>query len=67
MENDIEEKILKLLSQHPEGITINDISRVLNIHRNTASKYVYGLLKSDNLERRQIGMAYLYYIKKVEK
>jgi DNA-binding IclR family transcriptional regulator len=67
MENDIEEKILKLLSQHPEGITINDISRFLNIHRNTASKYVYGLLKSDNLERRQIGMAYLYYIKKVEK
>ena len=67
MENDIEEKILKLLSQHHEGITITDISRFLNIHRNTASKYAYGLLKSGNLERRQIGMAYLYYIKKVEK
>jgi len=60
----VEEKIVELLSMHPEGLTIARISKELNIHRNTASKYVFALVRSGILEQRRVGVASLCYLKK---
>jgi len=56
MENDIENKIIKFLSKHPEGVTIADISREIGIHRNTVSKYIFGLVKEGVVNQRRIGV-----------
>jgi len=56
MENDIENKIIKFLSKHPEGVTIADTSREVGAHRNTVSKYIFGLVKEGIVNQRRIGV-----------
>lgn len=68
MENGIEKKIIKFLSRHPEGVTIVDISRDVGAHRNTVSKYIFGLVKEGVVTQRRIGVVSICYLsKKVEK
>ncbi len=62
--NETEEKIIRVLSKHPEGLTIMDISRKTNLHRNTVSKYIFALVKSNKVEQRRIGVVSLCYLKK---
>jgi DNA-binding IclR family transcriptional regulator len=64
MENDIENKIIKFLSKHPEGVTIVDISREVKAHRNTVSKYIFGLVKEGVATQRRIGVASICYLSK---
>jgi len=64
MEYEIEKEILKILEKHPEGVTIVDIARELNVHRNTVSKYIYGLVRADVVTQRRIGVASLCFLKK---
>lgn len=66
VENEVEKRIIGLIGKHPEGMTIAEISEKLNFHRHTVSKYVYGLVKADQLTRRRVGIASLYYPKKVK-
>lgn len=66
IENEAEKRIEALVSKHPEGLTIADISSKLGLHRHTVSKYVYGLVKAGQLTRRRVGLASLYYPKKVK-
>ncbi|MCS7106428.1 MAG: winged helix-turn-helix transcriptional regulator [Candidatus Aenigmarchaeota archaeon] len=61
---EIEEKILEAIKQSPQGLTITEISRIVNIHRNTASKYVFALAKAGIIEQRRIGKVSLCYFKK---
>jgi DNA-binding IclR family transcriptional regulator len=61
---ELEEKIIETVKRHPEGLTINQISKELNIHRNTTSKYVFALVRSGILEQRRVGVASLCYLKK---
>jgi DNA-binding IclR family transcriptional regulator len=56
MENDIENKIIKFLAKHPEGVTIVGISREVKAHRNTVSKYIFGLVKEGVATQRRIGV-----------
>jgi DNA-binding IclR family transcriptional regulator len=60
----LEKKIIETVKRYPEGLTIARISKELNIHRNTASKYVFALVKSGILEQRRVGVASLCYLKK---
>ena len=64
MENDIENKIIKFLSKHPEGVTIADISREVGAHRNTVSKYILGLVKEGVVNQRRIGVVSICYLSK---
>jgi len=60
---EIEKKILEVLRKHPEGMTIADISREIGVHRNTVSKYVFGLVKEHIVAQRRIGVVSLCYLK----
>ena len=62
MENNIENKIIAILSKYPEGITIADISRKIGVHRNTVSKYIFGLVKEHRVTQRRIGVVSLCYL-----
>jgi predicted transcriptional regulator len=64
MKNDIEKRVIRALSKHPEGMTIRDISREIGVHRNTISKYIFGLTKEDIVAQRRIGVVSLCYLKK---
>lgn len=63
-EKDTEKRIVALINKHPQGITIVEIAKRLDLHRHTVSKYVYGLEKSGQIMRRRIGMVSLCYPKK---
>jgi len=65
-ENSVEKEILGLVSKHPEGLSIDDISSNLGLHRHTVSKYVYALVRSNQIVQRKIGRVSLYYPKKVK-
>ncbi|NMB78797.1 MAG: PAS domain S-box protein [Methanomicrobiales archaeon] len=54
------EQIKNLLKDHPEGMSITDIVKVIPLNRNTASRYLDTLLVSGQVEMRHFGMAKLY-------
>jgi predicted transcriptional regulator len=68
MKNHIEDKIIKTLSKNSQGTTIIDISKEIGFHRNTVSKYVFGLVKEGIVTQRRIGVVSICYLaKKSEK
>jgi len=60
-DNRIKDYILKLLSKHIYGLTIEDISKQLKINRATASKYLYALSMEKRISVRIVGKAKLHY------
>jgi DNA-binding IclR family transcriptional regulator len=63
MKNNVRERIIKTLKEHPEGLKINDISSILGMNRLTVSKYVYGLISEKMIYERKIGPSKLCYLK----
>jgi len=61
---DIKEEIVKILSKHPEGMEITEISKTLRIHRHTISKYIFALSMVGILEQREVGRAKVCFLKK---
>ena len=61
--NNYREVIIKLLKEHPEGLTTVDISRMLGSHRHTITKYIYQLVGEDLIHQRKVGSAKLCYLK----
>ena len=59
----VKDKIIDILKEHPEGLTTADVAKLLLISRNTASKYIYQLLKEGIISQREIGNAKLCYLK----
>jgi DNA-binding Lrp family transcriptional regulator len=59
-----EKLILNVLQQgYPRDFSIEEISEKTGLHRNTVSKYVYGLEKEKKLEiSRIVGRAKMYVI-----
>jgi len=62
-DNNIKEKILGLLKEHPEGLTIKTISSLLSLHRQTITKYIFWLDGANIVYRRRVGSATLHYLK----
>ena len=62
MNHDSEKSILDLLlSECPNDFSIEEISKKTGIHRNTVSKYVYGLEKAGKIRNsRAVGNAKMY-------
>ena len=65
--NRLKDKILEILEVHPEGLTIESLSRIANIHRQTATKYLFWLNGAGIVYRRKVGSATLHYLKKFVK
>ena len=64
-DSDIRESIINLLREHPEGLTILNISKHIGITRQTASKYMYGLISEGIVKIRKIGPAKLCYLRRM--
>jgi two-component system, NarL family, sensor histidine kinase ComP len=54
------EQIKDLLRQNPQGLSITDIARIVDINRNTAGRYLDKLLLSGQVEMHHFGMAKLF-------
>jgi predicted transcriptional regulator len=59
-EQETRNRILNLIRENGDGLTISDISRVLEIHYTTASKYLAVLEAEKRVVHRGIGMAKLF-------
>ncbi|NLV26299.1 MAG: PAS domain S-box protein [Methanomicrobiales archaeon] len=55
-----EEEVYALLCSHREGLTIEEVSRLLHITRTTASRYLESLFYSGRAEKRSLGPAKIY-------
>lgn len=60
----MKELVIKTLKQHPQGLTVAELSELLNVHRQTATKYLFELIGAKIIRRRWIGAASLHYLKK---
>lgn len=65
--NRIKDKILEILETHPEGLTIESLSRIAGAHRQTVTKYLFWLNGAGIVYRRRVGSATLHYLKKFVK
>lgn len=66
MGSDIEKKILECLEvEYPRDLSIEEIAAKIRVHRNTVSKYIWGLEKEGKVKiSRKIGKAKMYIIVK---
>lgn len=56
------EQIKKTLAVNPRGMTVLNVSKELNISRNSAAKYLDILLVSGQVEMKNVGPAKLYFL-----
>ncbi|MBI2084464.1 MAG: helix-turn-helix transcriptional regulator [Candidatus Aenigmarchaeota archaeon] len=57
-------KLVEVLKEHPEGLTIEDLAKVTDAHRQTATKHILWLEGAGLVYRRRVGAATLCYLKK---
>lgn len=62
--NNIRERIINILSENPQGLTILEIAKILEVNRITVSKYIYGLMSENMVYQRKIGPAKLCCLKR---
>ncbi len=55
--------IIEVLKQHPEGLTIQQISDLVKLSRLTVTKYLHELLGAEIVTQRKVGKAKLTYLK----
>jgi DNA-binding transcriptional ArsR family regulator len=66
MKIDVKNKIIDILKEHPEGLTVNSISKLLQMSRTTISKYTYGLMIKNAVCQRKVGTSKICYLKAEE-
>lgn len=57
------EIIAQILKGHPDGLTIQEISKFGKMSRITATIYIHELLGEGNITERKIGAYRLFYLK----
>ena len=60
----LKKRIVEILKEHPEGLTIQELSKLTVAHRQTVTKYVLVLEALGIIYRRRIGAVTLQYLKK---
>jgi DNA-binding transcriptional ArsR family regulator len=63
----IKKKIISILSLHPEGLTLQNLSDMTGVHRQTVIKYAFELKGAGIVHRREVGPVTLYYLEKFVK
>jgi len=64
---DTTEKIIKSLKENPNGFTISELSRRLNLSRQTVSNVLAFLEGAQKVRIRKVGMAKVYFWKNQKK
>jgi hypothetical protein len=62
----IKNKIVEVLGSHPEGLSICDIAKYIFISRQTATKYIFGLVGEGILIEKDVGTSKRCYLNGVE-
>ncbi|MDD5142589.1 PAS domain S-box protein [Methanoregula sp.] len=60
LRREITARLTDLLRKNPQGLSITEIVKQININRNTAGRYLDNLLISGQVEMRHFGMAKIY-------
>ncbi|MEM3393692.1 MAG: helix-turn-helix domain-containing protein [Candidatus Methanomethylicia archaeon] len=63
MKKDKKELIVNALKEHPDGLTIQEISRLTGMSRITATIYLHELLGEGKITERKIGAYRLFNLK----
>lgn len=63
----IKDQIMIVLSSHPEGLTVKELSDMIGAHRQTITKYIFELKGADAIHRRRVGSATLHYLNGVKR
>jgi len=58
----VKNRIVELLKEQPEGITITELAHLLGLHRQTATKYLFELKGAHVIRTRAVGPARLLYL-----
>lgn len=61
-ENHFKERIIKVLSKHPEGLSIAEISQLIDADRHTVAKYIHELIGGEKIYQRDLGTIKLHYL-----
>ncbi len=64
LSDEMSARIRKVLEKHPEGISITDLVKSVDVNRNTAGRYLENMLLSGQVEMRRFGMAKMYTLTK---
>ena len=62
-EDIIKKKIIETVRNHPEGLTILELAKIIGSHRQTITKYILVLEAQEIIYRRRVGSATLHYLK----
>jgi DNA-binding transcriptional ArsR family regulator len=57
-------RILKLLKDHPEGLTMEEFVLTLGVTRQTITMDLRELIGSDKVRKREVGSGVIYYRRK---
>jgi PAS domain S-box-containing protein len=64
LSREVTARIKEVMEKHPEGISITDLVKSVDINRNTAGRYLENMLLSGQVEMRRFGMAKMYSLTK---
>ena len=64
LSREITARIREVLENHPEGLSITDLVKSVDVNRNTAGRYLETLLHAGQVEMRRFGMAKIYTLAK---
>lgn len=64
LRREVTARIKEVLGKHPEGLSITDLVKSVDINRNTAGRYLENLLLSGQVEMRRFGMSKMYTLTK---
>lgn len=59
---DLKQKIIQVLDEHNEGLSILEISELVGHHRHTVTKYIHELIGAGIIFQRDLGIAKLHYL-----
>jgi predicted transcriptional regulator len=65
IKNDAKNRIVRVLKEYPEGLTVSRVAELANLSRLTTSKYLSIMEVEKVVEFRKIGMAKLFKLKEV--
>jgi PAS domain S-box-containing protein len=56
------QKIKRVLKKHPRGLTVMEISKIIEVSRNSVAKYMDVLLISGKVEMKNVGPAKIFFL-----
>jgi len=59
---EMQQRIIRILREHPEGLTTVEIAELLKMNRHTITKYIYALVGAGIITQRVVGPAKICYL-----